>query len=105
MHGTVNTVQKVSVCGQTINSMIDGVRTETHEINESCCVFLQSKLAQVQQTSCFYLKVAWTIPQKCPKELHFTWCLCSPWCRQFWNVLPLRARFILANGKSWLLQC
>lgn len=43
MHGTVNTVQKVSVCGQTIKSMIDGVRTETHEIIESCCVFLQSK--------------------------------------------------------------
>ena len=104
MHGTVNTVQKVSVCGQTIKSMIDGVRTETHEIIESCCVFLQSKLAQVQQTSCFYLKVAWTITQKCPKELHFTWWLCSPWCPQFWNVLPLRARFILGNRKSWLLQ-
>lgn len=33
MHGTVNTVQKVSVYGQIIKSMIDVVRTETHEIN------------------------------------------------------------------------
>jgi hypothetical protein len=51
-------VRKVFVCGQTIKSMIDAVRTETHEVNENCCVFLQSKLTQVKQTFCFYLKVA-----------------------------------------------
>ena len=84
-------------CGQTIKSVIDAVRTETHEIN--CCVFLQSKLAQVQQTSCFNLKVAWTSPQRCPEELHCIWWLCSPLCPQFWSVFPLRALFILGNKK------
>jgi len=29
MHGTVSTVQKVSICGQIIKSMIDAVRTDT----------------------------------------------------------------------------
>jgi hypothetical protein len=104
IHGTANTVWKVFVCGQTIQSMIDAVRTETHEINENFCVFLQSKLAQVQQTSCFCLKVAWTSWQGCPEEFDFTWWLCSRWCPQFWSVLLLRALFILVNGKSWLLQ-
>jgi hypothetical protein len=71
MHRKVNTVSKLFVCNQTIKSVIDAVRTETHEIDENCPVFLQCQLAKVQQTFCFHLEVARNSPHRYPKELHF----------------------------------